>query len=116
MTEESTPGVPPNDGMADPTRRQFFRRFAGEVVTSAAQVVTVVTDLRDRSAAEAVQLLDPAGAAMKPAATSIVHLGGKRILNLLTFDCRCIRRRQSNLNWPISEWDRKQPLPRRNKT
>jgi methylthioribose-1-phosphate isomerase len=41
----------------DPTRRQFFRRFAGEVVTSAAQVVGAVTELRDRSAAEAAGLL-----------------------------------------------------------
>jgi methylthioribose-1-phosphate isomerase len=37
----------------DPGRRQFFRRFAGEVMTSAAQVVGAVTVLRDRSAAEA---------------------------------------------------------------
>jgi methylthioribose-1-phosphate isomerase len=42
---------------ADPNRRQFFRRFAGEVLTGAAQVVAVVEDLRDRSAAEAASLL-----------------------------------------------------------
>jgi methylthioribose-1-phosphate isomerase len=42
---------------ADPSRRQFFRRFAGDVVTSAAQVVGVVSELRDRSAAEASALL-----------------------------------------------------------
>jgi methylthioribose-1-phosphate isomerase len=42
---------------ADPTRRQFFRRFAGEVMTGAAQVVAVATELRDRSAAEASVLL-----------------------------------------------------------
>ena len=41
----------------DPSRRQFFRRFAGDVVTSAAQVVGVVSELRDRSAAEASVLL-----------------------------------------------------------
>jgi methylthioribose-1-phosphate isomerase len=44
--------VPP-----DPTRRQFFRRFAGDVVSSAAQVVGAVTELRDRSAAGASALL-----------------------------------------------------------
>jgi methylthioribose-1-phosphate isomerase len=44
----------------DPSRRQFFRRFAGDVVTSAAQVVGAVSELRDRSAAEASALLgDP---------------------------------------------------------
>jgi len=47
MTESST----------DPSRRQFFRRFAGEVLTGAAQVVAVVEDLRERSAAEAAVLL-----------------------------------------------------------
>ncbi|MEA2606582.1 MAG: methylthioribose-phosphate isomerase [Chloroflexota bacterium] len=41
----------------DPSRRQFFRRFAGEVLTGAAQVVAVVGDLRERSAAEAAGLL-----------------------------------------------------------
>jgi methylthioribose-1-phosphate isomerase len=41
----------------DPSRRQFFRRFAGELVTSAATVVGAVTELRDRSAAEASVLL-----------------------------------------------------------
>jgi methylthioribose-1-phosphate isomerase len=41
----------------DPSRRQFFRRFAGEVLTGAAQVVAVVEDLRERSAAEAAGLL-----------------------------------------------------------
>jgi methylthioribose-1-phosphate isomerase len=42
---------------ADPNRRQFFRRFAGEVIAGAGQVVGVVTELRDRSAAEASALL-----------------------------------------------------------
>jgi methylthioribose-1-phosphate isomerase len=45
------------DQPADPSRRQFFRRFAGEVLTSASQVASVVADLRDRSAAEASELL-----------------------------------------------------------
>jgi methylthioribose-1-phosphate isomerase len=54
-TEGPTPEVP-----ADPTRRQFFRQFAGEVLTGAATVVGAVTELRDRSAAEAAVLLgDP---------------------------------------------------------
>jgi methylthioribose-1-phosphate isomerase len=52
MTDDSHPR-----DEADPTRRQFFRRFAGEVVTSAAQVVGAVAELRDRSAAEAATLL-----------------------------------------------------------
>ena len=56
------------DDQADPTRRQFFRRFAGEVITSAAQVVGAVTEIRDRSASEAAVLLGvppapPAGSA-----------------------------------------------------
>jgi methylthioribose-1-phosphate isomerase len=41
----------------DPDRRQFFRRFAGDVARSAAQVLTAVEDLRERSAAEASSLL-----------------------------------------------------------
>jgi hypothetical protein len=49
--------------VADPSRRQFFRRFAGEVATSAAQLVGVAAEVRDRSAAQAAVLLgDPAGA------------------------------------------------------
>jgi hypothetical protein len=68
MPDESN-GLPPHDGdapaeraaapraPADPTRRQFFRQFAGEVVASAATVVGAVTELRDRSAAEAAVLL-----------------------------------------------------------
>ena len=44
---------------SDPERRLFFRRFAGEMMSSAAQVVGAVTELRDRSAAEASQLLGP---------------------------------------------------------
>ncbi|MEO7665333.1 MAG: S-methyl-5-thioribose-1-phosphate isomerase [Candidatus Limnocylindrales bacterium] len=45
-------GTPP-----DPSRRRFFREMAGELVTSAAQVVGVVAEVRDRSAAEAQALL-----------------------------------------------------------
>ncbi|HET7181128.1 MAG TPA: S-methyl-5-thioribose-1-phosphate isomerase [Candidatus Limnocylindrales bacterium] len=47
----------PADDQADPTRRQFFRRFAGDVLTSAAQVVGAMTEIRDRSASEAAVLL-----------------------------------------------------------
>jgi methylthioribose-1-phosphate isomerase len=53
---ESHGGEP--ESPADPTRRLFFRRFAGEVVTSAATVVGAVAELRDRSAAEAATLLN----------------------------------------------------------
>ncbi len=45
-------GSPP-----DPSRRRFFREFAGEIATSAAQVVAAVAEVRDRSAAEAQSLL-----------------------------------------------------------
>jgi methylthioribose-1-phosphate isomerase len=44
----------------DPSRRQFFRRFAGEVLTGAAQVVSVVEDLRERSIEEASDLFGEA--------------------------------------------------------
>jgi methylthioribose-1-phosphate isomerase len=53
-------GSPP-----DPSRRRFFREFAGQVVSSAAQVVGAVAEIRDQSAAEAQALLrgdDPGGA------------------------------------------------------
>ena len=43
-------------GPSDPDRRQFFRRFAGEVVRSAVSVVGAVEELRERSAAEAASL------------------------------------------------------------
>jgi methylthioribose-1-phosphate isomerase len=56
---------------ADPTRREFFRRFAGDLIASAAQVTRAVNDLRDQSAAEAATLLEEGGftsvsAAMAP--------------------------------------------------
>jgi methylthioribose-1-phosphate isomerase len=41
----------------DPDRRQFFRRFAGEVVRGAAQVVGAVSELQAQSAAGASELL-----------------------------------------------------------
>src|SRR5262249_6267555 len=63
-TDDATRERESTDELPDPTRRQFFRRFAGEVMTSAATVVGAVTDLRDRSAAEASVLLGraPVGA------------------------------------------------------
>ena len=41
----------------DPSRRAFFRRFAGDLIASAAEVTKVVGDLRDQSANEASALL-----------------------------------------------------------
>ncbi|HEX2627144.1 MAG TPA: S-methyl-5-thioribose-1-phosphate isomerase [Candidatus Limnocylindrales bacterium] len=55
---------------ADPERRQFFRRFAGEVITSAAQVVGAVSEIRDRSASEAAVLLGTSTPAPSPAAVA----------------------------------------------
>ena len=74
-TAQSAPAEQP--APADPARRAFFRQFAGEVITSAAQVVGAVTELRDRSAAEATALLgdqklgggSPAGGAGAAAAS-----------------------------------------------
>ena len=56
---------------ADPSRRLFFRRFAGEMVTSAATVVGAVSELRDRSAAEAASLLGDRGTAILGGASPI---------------------------------------------
>jgi methylthioribose-1-phosphate isomerase len=54
--------APPSTAAAyDAGRRQFFRRFAGELITGAGQVVGAVTELRDRSAAEASVLLSQRG-------------------------------------------------------
>ena len=63
-----------SEGPPDPTRRQFFRRFAGDVLTSAAQVVGAVGSLRDASAAEAASLLrDAPGAPEAPAGTPAAY-------------------------------------------
>ncbi|MEA2673932.1 MAG: methylthioribose-phosphate isomerase [Chloroflexota bacterium] len=83
MTDQRTeptppPSEPPADSRAnaepaDPGRRRFFRQFAGEVLSSAAQVVGAVGELRDRSAAEASALLGetrPAAAATLGAASA----------------------------------------------
>ena len=45
----------------DPNRREFFRRFAGDLVTSAAQLSRSLAELRDQSAAEASALLSEGG-------------------------------------------------------
>lgn len=45
-------GAPP-----DPSRRRFFRQFAGDVVTSAAQVVGAMNAVREQSVADAQALL-----------------------------------------------------------
>jgi methylthioribose-1-phosphate isomerase len=52
-------GSPP-----DPSRRRFFRQFAGEIATSAAQVVGAVVEVRERSAAEAQSLFGSVDQAM----------------------------------------------------
>ena len=52
-------GSPP-----DPSRRRFFRQFAGEIASSAAHVVGAVAEVRDRSAAEAQALLGTVDEAM----------------------------------------------------
>jgi methylthioribose-1-phosphate isomerase len=67
-------GSPP-----DPSRRRFFRQFAGEVAASAAQVVGAVAEIRDRSAAEAQVLLGgPAGGATAGPAGSATRGAGSR--------------------------------------
>jgi methylthioribose-1-phosphate isomerase len=59
----------------DPTRREFFRRFAGDLIASAAEVSKVVADLRDQSASEAAALLgDGTGVAGAPGGVSAVAL------------------------------------------
>jgi methylthioribose-1-phosphate isomerase len=77
MTEKSTDPTadgapsatpaPAAPAAPEPTRREFFRQFAGDVFSSAAQVVGAVADLRDRSASEAAALL---GEAAPPVAAS----------------------------------------------
>jgi methylthioribose-1-phosphate isomerase len=64
---------------ADPSRRAFFRRFAGDIITSAAEVTRVVADLRDQSAAEASALFRDGAPAVastgEPSAGSAVPAG-----------------------------------------
>ena len=68
-------GAPP-----DPSRRRFFRQFAGDVVTSAAQVVGAMNAVRDQSASEAQAILSgtsPDDATRGPlAGTSLAGLVG----------------------------------------
>jgi methylthioribose-1-phosphate isomerase len=54
---------------ADPTRREFFRRFAGDLVASAAELTRAVSDLRQQSAAEAAALLAEGTPAADPGAS-----------------------------------------------
>ncbi|HEX3266004.1 MAG TPA: S-methyl-5-thioribose-1-phosphate isomerase [Candidatus Limnocylindrales bacterium] len=62
----------PTTAEFDPDRRQFFRRFAGELLTGAGTVVGAVTELRDRSAAEASALLgQPSSNGAAPSAGSL---------------------------------------------
>jgi methylthioribose-1-phosphate isomerase len=71
------PAMPDEPKPDDPSRRQFFRQFAGEVMTSAAQVVGAVTELRDRSAAEASVLLgEPRKSAAGNGATRVAGATG----------------------------------------
>jgi methylthioribose-1-phosphate isomerase len=81
MSDQRTGPTPPSDPPAsaesaastepaDPGRRRFFRQFAGEVLTSAAQVVGAVGELRDRSAAEASVLLGDARQSTGPTAAA----------------------------------------------
>jgi methylthioribose-1-phosphate isomerase len=78
MTDQRTqPSPPASAEPADPGRRRFFRQFAGEVLSSAAQVVGVVGELRDRSAAEASALLGetrPAAALAAGTAAAVTPL------------------------------------------
>ncbi|HJW21437.1 MAG TPA: S-methyl-5-thioribose-1-phosphate isomerase [Candidatus Limnocylindrales bacterium] len=72
MTTDSDP----NRTDSDPTRREFFRRFAGDLVSSAAQLSKAVADLRQQSAAEAAALLsDGLVPDAGPAATGTAALG-----------------------------------------
>jgi len=82
---------------ADPSRRQFFRRFAGEVLTGAAQVVAVVGDLRDRSAAEAASLLTDGAS---PAAVADPRVG-RAILEGAGDTLRAARPTAVNLAWAV---------------
>lgn len=68
-----------SDAPPDPSRRRFFRQFASEIATSAAQVVGAVAEVRDRSAAEAQALLGTVDSAMGgSAARSGTRPGGAR--------------------------------------
>jgi methylthioribose-1-phosphate isomerase len=62
-----------SDAEFDPNRRQFFRRFAGEILASAGQVVGAVTELRDRSAAEASALFGQTPNAVTPGAVGALN-------------------------------------------
>jgi methylthioribose-1-phosphate isomerase len=59
----------------DPTRREFFRRFAGDLVASAAEVTRAVADLREQSAAEANAILAEVGP-LGPGGAATAVIGG----------------------------------------
>jgi methylthioribose-1-phosphate isomerase len=63
-------GSPP-----DPSRRRFFRQFAGDVVSSAAQVVGAVNAVREQSAAGAQALLGVGATATSPTAPAATTPG-----------------------------------------
>jgi methylthioribose-1-phosphate isomerase len=63
-------GSPP-----DPSRRRFFRQFAGEIATGVAQVAGVAAQVRDRSAAEAQALLGTVDSAT--AGPTVARAGGR---------------------------------------
>jgi len=63
----------PTEPPADPGRRLFFRRFAGEVVTAATSVLGAAAALQQESADTAREMLAPGTAASPQAAR---HVGG----------------------------------------
>lgn len=63
-------GTPP-----DPSRRRFFRQFAGDVVANAAQVVGAIGAVRDQTAAEASALLGGENATASTASTTTLAAG-----------------------------------------
>jgi methylthioribose-1-phosphate isomerase len=75
-SSDTASGDSPPSGVPDPTRRAFFRQFAGDVMTSAAHVVGAVTELRDRSAQEAASLLGDRSAAESSAAAAAASAAG----------------------------------------
>jgi methylthioribose-1-phosphate isomerase len=48
---------------ADPSRRRFFRQFAGDLIASAAELTRTVGEIREQSASEAAALLSETGLA-----------------------------------------------------
>jgi methylthioribose-1-phosphate isomerase len=63
--------------VTEPTRREFFRRFASDLVTSAAQVTGAVAELRERSAAEAASILSDGSPVGAPELGAVFSLSGR---------------------------------------